>query len=109
MVDLLDMLDEAAKDCREGRYRQADHFASLFETSAREIRVLRPICNDISLDGFDIENYIKNLNWSSDADDYHKTLVAGNLRGLLAAIGDYVADINTGMNSNSDDVSNVSI
>ena len=36
----------------------------------------------MKLEGFDIDDYINNLDWSDDATDLQKTLVSGNLRSL---------------------------
>ena len=41
--------------------------------------------------GIDIEEYIRNLEWSDDAPDIHKTLVAGNLRSLYYKIAEQLA------------------
>ena len=43
------------------------------------------------IEGLDIEEYIRNLEWSDDTPDIHKTLVAGNLRSLYYKIAEQLA------------------
>lgn len=40
-----------------------------------------------------VETYIRQLSWSAEADDYARTLVAGNIRGFAQAIRAHLLDV----------------